>query len=61
LGVERFTSEIRAVTNLFSNIFATIVVSRWMGEIEEEEHLHRVLDAGLERSGLERTRRPRIA
>ena len=25
-------SEIRAVTNLFSNIFATIVVSKWMDE-----------------------------
>ena len=32
LGVERFMSEIRAVTNLFSNIFATVVVSKWMGD-----------------------------
>jgi aerobic C4-dicarboxylate transport protein len=31
LRVERFMSEIRAVTNLFSNIFATVVISRWMG------------------------------
>jgi aerobic C4-dicarboxylate transport protein len=36
LGVERFMSEIRAVTNLFSNIFATIVVSRWMGELDRK-------------------------
>jgi len=36
LGVERFMSEIRAVTNLFSNIFATIVVSRWMGELDQK-------------------------
>ncbi len=28
LGVERFKSEIRAVTNLFSNIFATVAVAR---------------------------------
>jgi aerobic C4-dicarboxylate transport protein len=34
LGVERFMSEIRAVTNLFSNIFATIVISKWMGELD---------------------------
>ena len=35
LGVERFMSEIRAVTNLFSNIFATVVIARWMGELDE--------------------------
>ena len=45
LGVERFMSEIRAVTNLFSNIFATVVISKWMGELEHD-HLHRVLDSG---------------
>jgi Na+/H+-dicarboxylate symporter len=43
LGVERFMSEIRAVTNLFSNIFATVVISRWMGELDDER-LHLVLD-----------------
>jgi aerobic C4-dicarboxylate transport protein len=36
LGVERFMSEIRAVTNLFSNIFATVVVARWMGELDDD-------------------------
>src|SRR6267143_6430667 len=45
LGVERFMSEIRAVTNLFSNIFATIVISKWMGELKDEQ-LHFVLDGG---------------
>jgi Na+/H+-dicarboxylate symporter len=35
LGVERFMAEIRAVTNLFSNIFATVVVAQWMGELDE--------------------------
>jgi aerobic C4-dicarboxylate transport protein len=34
LGVERFMAEIRAVTNLFSNIFATVVVAKWMGELD---------------------------
>jgi len=28
-------SEIRAVTNLFSNIFATVVIARWMGELDD--------------------------
>ncbi len=36
LGVERFMSEIRAVTNLFSNIFATVVIARWMGELDTD-------------------------
>jgi aerobic C4-dicarboxylate transport protein len=43
LGVERFMSEIRAVTNLFSNIFATVVIARWMGELDDER-LNLVLD-----------------
>ncbi len=45
LGVERFMSEIRAVTNLFSNIFATIVISKWMGELKDEQ-LQLVLNGG---------------
>jgi len=47
LGVERFMSEIRAVTNLFSNIFATVVVSKWMGELENNR-LRLVLDGGTD-------------
>ena len=45
LGVERFMSEIRAVTNLFSNIFATVVVAKWMGELDEAR-ADRVLGGG---------------
>jgi len=45
LGVERFMSEIRAVTNLFSNIFATVVVARWMDELDDDR-LREVLDVG---------------
>ena len=41
-------SEIRAVTNLFSNIFATLVVSRWMGELDAGR-LARALDGSFER------------
>jgi len=47
LGVERFMSEIRAVTNLFSNIFATVVIARWMGELDDGR-LNLVLDGGAE-------------
>ena len=36
-------SEIRAVTNLFSNIFATVVIARWMGELDDNR-LNVVLD-----------------
>ncbi|HEY1301183.1 MAG TPA: cation:dicarboxylase symporter family transporter, partial [Stellaceae bacterium] len=43
LGVERFMSEIRAVTNLFSNIFATVVIAKWMGELDPGR-VRRVLD-----------------
>jgi aerobic C4-dicarboxylate transport protein len=37
LGIDRFMSEIRAVTNLFSNIFATVIVARWMGELDQQK------------------------
>src|SRR5437762_5348587 len=60
LGVERFMSEIRAVTNLFSNIFATVVVSKWVGELNDE-HVRLVLDDGSERESLEGARSRRIA
>ena len=37
LGVERFMSEIRAVTDLFSNIFATVVIAKSMGELDGDQ------------------------
>jgi Na+/H+-dicarboxylate symporter len=36
LGVDRFMAEIRAVTNLFGNIFATLVIAKWMRELDEQ-------------------------
>ena len=36
VGIERFMAEIRAVTNLFSNIFATVVVAKWLGRLDEK-------------------------
>jgi len=50
--VERFMSEIRAVTNLFSNIFATVVISRWMGELDDNR-LNVVLNGETEDEPLE--------
>jgi Na+/H+-dicarboxylate symporter len=52
LGVDRFMSEIRAVTNLFSNIFATVVVAKWMGELDEER-ARAVLDGDVEPDSIE--------
>jgi Na+/H+-dicarboxylate symporter len=34
LGVDRFMAEIRAATNLTSNIIATLVIGRWAGAVE---------------------------
>ncbi|HLI99443.1 MAG TPA: C4-dicarboxylate transporter DctA [Bradyrhizobium sp.] len=34
LGVDRFMAEIRAATNLTSNIVATLVVGRWVGGVD---------------------------
>lgn len=36
LGVDRFMSEMRAITNLIGNGVATIVVARWENEFDEE-------------------------
>ena len=34
LGIDRFMSEARAITNLFGNAVATIVVTRWEGQLD---------------------------
>jgi aerobic C4-dicarboxylate transport protein len=57
IGVERFMSEIRAVTNLFSNIFATVIVSAWMGELKGER-ARRVLDGDLAEEPMEALSQP---
>ena len=43
LGIDRFMSEARALTNLVGNGVATIVVARWTGELDEQR-----LAAGLD-------------
>jgi aerobic C4-dicarboxylate transport protein len=47
IGVDRFMSEIRAVTNLFSNIFATVVVAQWMRELDPVQ-MQRALDGEVD-------------
>jgi aerobic C4-dicarboxylate transport protein len=37
LGIDRFMSEARAITNFIGNGVATIVVSRWEGELDREQ------------------------
>lgn len=45
LGIDRFMSEARALTNLIGNGVATIVVSKWENELSQTQ-----LDAGLKRA-----------
>jgi len=44
LGVDRFMSECRALTNLIGNATAAIVVARWEGELDRD-HLNTALNA----------------
>jgi aerobic C4-dicarboxylate transport protein len=43
LGIDRFMSEARALTNLIGNGVATVVVGRWCGEVDLER-VRRMLD-----------------
>ena len=43
LGVDRFMSEARALTNIVGNAVATIVVAKWENALDEER-MHRILD-----------------
>ena len=43
LGVDRFMSECRSLTNFIGNAVATVVVSRWEGALDREQ-LARALD-----------------
>ncbi|HVJ48387.1 dicarboxylate/amino acid:cation symporter [Desulfitobacterium sp.] len=45
LGVDRFMSEQRAITNLIGNGVATIVVAKWEKEFDEER-AHKILTSG---------------
>ena len=43
LGIDRFMSEARALTNLVGNGVATIVVAKWCGEVDQTQ-MRRTLD-----------------
>ena len=43
LGVDRFMSEARAITNLIGNGIASVAVSKWEGELDLAKARH-VLD-----------------
>jgi len=44
LGIDKFMSEVRALTNIIGNGVATVVVAWWEGELDREK-----LNAGLNR------------
>ena len=46
LGIDRFMSEARALTNLIGNGVATVVVAKWTGELDHDR-MTRVLDNDL--------------
>ena len=43
LGVDRFMSEARSITNFIGNAVATLIVSKWEGALDEEQ-VRRVLN-----------------
>ena len=50
LGIDRFMSEARALTNLIGNGVATVVVGKWCGELDEAR-MKRVLEQRDRRRG----------
>jgi aerobic C4-dicarboxylate transport protein len=42
LGIDKFMSECRALTNLVGNGVATVVISRWEGELDQDK-LHEIM------------------
>ncbi|HEX2800506.1 MAG TPA: cation:dicarboxylase symporter family transporter, partial [Phenylobacterium sp.] len=45
VGVDRFMSECRALTNIIGNGVGTLVIARWEGDLDREQ-LKRELDRG---------------
>ena len=52
LGIDKFMSECRALTNLCGNGVAAVVVAWWEGELDREK-LRSVLDHGVDPSDIE--------
>ncbi len=55
LGIDRFMSEARALTNLVGNGVATIVVARWTGELDQKQ-----LTAALNRDSWVEAQEPEV-
>jgi aerobic C4-dicarboxylate transport protein len=53
LGVDRFMSEARAITNIIGNGVATLVVARWTGELDVDRMRRRLSGEGV--GALDRT------
>jgi aerobic C4-dicarboxylate transport protein len=51
LGIDRFMSEARAITNLIGNGVATVVVSKWENELDVER-MKQVLNGDSEPSAI---------
>ena len=51
LGIDRFMSEARALTNLVGNGVATIVVARWTGDLDQARLARELDNAGGTESG----------
>ncbi|MFY1957194.1 dicarboxylate/amino acid:cation symporter [Achromobacter xylosoxidans] len=52
LGVDRFMSECRALTNLVGNATAAVVVARWEGELDKDQ-LHAALEGEAPAPGVQ--------
>ncbi|MDT7777806.1 MAG: aerobic C4-dicarboxylate transport protein [Acidobacteriota bacterium] len=48
LGIDRFMSEARALTNIIGNGVATVVVAKWTGDLDVARMQHRLAHATLE-------------
>ena len=55
LGIDRFMSEARALTNLIGNAVATLVVARWTGDLDVAQ-----LQSQLNSQDLEATGEPEV-
>ncbi len=54
LGIDRFMSEARALTNLVGNGVATLVVAKWVGQLDEKQ-MTETLAAGKKAKKLSET------
>jgi aerobic C4-dicarboxylate transport protein len=52
LGIDRFMSEARALTNLVGNAVATVVVAKWCNELDEETLQRELASSGSSESSL---------